>query len=67
MLEGLLDVSAKYREQIYSWEVMNEPVWLCLAAFSPLSPSWRFDRVAKVSFAQMSDFLEEGHCQNKRL
>jgi len=60
MLVGLLDVSAKYREQIYAWEVMNEPVWLCLAAFSPLSPSWWFDRVPEVSFAQMSDFLQEG-------
>src|SRR4029077_9925844 len=60
MLVGLLDVSAKYRDQIYAWEVMNEPVWLCLAAFSPLSPSWWFDRVPEVSFAQMSDFLQEG-------
>src|SRR5206468_2474602 len=34
MLVDLLDISAKYREQIYAWEVMNEPVWLCLAAFS---------------------------------
>jgi hypothetical protein len=37
MLVGLLEVSAKYREQIYAWEVMNEPVWLCLE-LSPLSP-----------------------------
>jgi hypothetical protein len=60
MLVGLLDVSAKYPEQIYAWEVMNEPLWLCLAAFRPLSPSWWFDPVPEVTFEQMSDFLEEG-------
>jgi len=56
MLVGLLEVSAKYREQIYAWEVMNEPVWLCLE-FSPLSP-W-YGRKPEVTFDQMSAFLEE--------
>jgi len=56
MLVGLLEVSAKYREQIYAWEVMNEPVWLCLG-FSPLSP-WH-GRKPEVTFDQMRAFLEE--------
>ena len=55
MLVGLLKVSAKYREQIYAWEVMNEPVWLCLG-FSPLSP-WH-GRKPEVTFDQMSAFLK---------
>jgi hypothetical protein len=59
MLVSLLGVSKKYREQIYAWELINEPVWLCLK-FGPLSAGWWSERVPEATFAQMSDFLEEG-------
>jgi hypothetical protein len=62
MLSGLLDVSKKYSEQIYAWELINEPLWLCLA-FGPLSRTWYSERVPEVTFEQMSDFLKQGIAQ----
>jgi hypothetical protein len=36
MLNDLLSVSQKYKEQIYAWEVINEPYW-CYSPIGPLS------------------------------
>lgn len=36
MLNDLLVVSQKYKEQIYAWEVINEPYW-CYSPIGPLS------------------------------
>ncbi|MBK8920258.1 MAG: hypothetical protein IPM81_01930 [Saprospirales bacterium] len=35
-LKKLLDISRKYRNVIYAWEVINEPYWNC-SGFGPLS------------------------------
>jgi hypothetical protein len=58
VLGGLLTVSAKYRDQIYAWEVINEPIWLC-RGFGPLSvPIWAA-REPELTDGQMSDFLKD--------
>jgi hypothetical protein len=36
LLNDLLNASKDYREQIYAWEVINEPFW-CYSPFGPLS------------------------------
>jgi hypothetical protein len=59
MLAELLTASAPFKEQIYAWEVINEPVWLCIE-FGPLSrPKWWVPRTPEVSFSEMSDFLKD--------
>jgi hypothetical protein len=58
MLGGLLAVSAKYKDQIYAWEVINEPYWLCFA-YGPLSSTVWSKREAEVTDQQMADFLTD--------
>jgi hypothetical protein len=58
VLGGLLAVSARYRDQVYAWEVINEPVWLC-RGFGPNSvPEWS-SRQPELTDQQMSDFLSD--------
>lgn len=70
MLNPLLSASNKYREQIYAWEVINEPYW----CYSPIGPLSNADadaiktapdsfvglaRKPEVTFEQMNAFIGE--------
>jgi hypothetical protein len=63
MLAELLSASAAFKQQtgsapILAWEVINEPVWLCVG-FGPLSnPKW-LPRQAELTDSQMTDFLSD--------
>jgi hypothetical protein len=75
VLNDLLIVSQKYKEQIFAWEVINEPYWNC-TGFGPLStgntaypsvgappppkaPLTGFGRWPEVTVDQMNAFLKE--------
>lgn len=58
MLAELLAASAAYRDQIYAWEVVNEPVWLCLDIGALSVPEWS-PRQPEVTWSQMTDFLND--------
>ena len=60
LLNSLLDVSTKYREQICAWEVINEPIWLCQGYGALSKPAAWIGRVPEVTFSQMRAFLTEG-------
>jgi hypothetical protein len=58
VLADLLEASKGYEDVIYAWEVINEPIWLCLAV-GPLSkPQWS-PRFPEVSITEMRDFLTD--------
>jgi hypothetical protein len=58
VLDPLLEISKRHREQIYAWEVINEPIWLCIS-FGVLSrPNW-ISRVPEVTERQMNDFIDD--------
>ena len=58
VLAELLAACSEFKEQIFAWDVINEPVWLC-RGFGPLSsPLWN-PRVPEVSPPQMTDFLTD--------
>lgn len=54
VLEPLLDASARHRDAIYAWEVMNEPEWVTLG-WDPRM--WRTQAIDQMA---MERFLEEG-------
>jgi hypothetical protein len=58
VLGSLLAVSAGYRDQVYAWEVINEPIWLC-RGFGPNSVSEWGPRQPELTDQQMSDFLSD--------
>lgn len=59
MFEPLLEISKKYKEQIYAWEVMNEPSWLNSDYF-PRAGLLKYVSVTpKVTFEQVDGFLKE--------
>ncbi len=58
MLAELLATSIPFKEQIFAWEVINEPVWLC-QDIGPLStPNWA-SRIPEISWSEMTDFLND--------
>ncbi|WP_103653284.1 hypothetical protein [Bacillus thuringiensis] len=58
MLAELLEASKPFKEQIFAWEVINEPIWLC-TPFGPLSkPEWN-PRRTEVSSDEMTEFLND--------
>jgi hypothetical protein len=58
MLAELLAASKEFKDQIYAWEVINEPIWLCIPT-GPLSqPSW-VSRVPETTISEMNLFLKE--------
>ena len=57
VLEPLLDISAEFKDEIFAWEVMNEPSWLT-ARFAP--PVGNFGTEEPVmTEAQLTTFLRE--------
>jgi hypothetical protein len=56
-LEPLLEVSLRYPQAIYAWELMNEPEWV--TAIKPLS-KYRPEENKTVRQGAMLDFLHEG-------
>lgn len=58
MLAELLAASAPFKSQIYAWEVINEPCWLC-SQYGPLSIQPWISRPPEVTDGQMSAFLED--------
>jgi hypothetical protein len=40
MLDKFLSISKRYQDQIYAWEVMNEPIWLCKNCSPPVYQTW---------------------------
>jgi hypothetical protein len=58
VLGEFLDASKAYPDQIFAWEVMNEPFWLT-TGFGPLSPAVWLHRIPEVSEAIMIDFLND--------
>lgn len=58
VLAELLAASKDFAGQIYAWEVINEPFWLC-HQFGELSGNPPFSRTPEVSIDQMKTFLIE--------
>ncbi len=49
VLEPLLEASRPFQEQIFAWELMNEPSWL-INTFTPIDNDPRMNRDALVAF-----------------
>lgn len=66
VLDPLLEVSLRYPETIYAWELINEPEWV--TADEPLT-NHRADENKTVSKKRMLDFIREGigRINSKRL
>lgn len=60
VLDGFLDISRPYAEQIYAWEVINEPFWNCSSFAPPLYPGQfpMLPRAPLVSAREMKLFLK---------
>jgi hypothetical protein len=58
VLGNLLAVSSQHREQIFAWEVINEPFWLCRGYGALTSSGW-LARRPEVTDEQMHDFLDD--------
>lgn len=59
VLEPLLDISVKYRDIIYAWELINEPEWC--TNLRPLAPAQMPpDEKQAVPLEIMRDFIVEG-------
>jgi len=56
VLKELLAASKGYEQQIFAWEVINEPIWLCMDV-GPLSTDDWVPRRPEVTLKQMTDFL----------
>jgi hypothetical protein len=55
-LDPLLDVSKGFRDQIFAWEVMNEPSW-CTRSISP--PRHRYgNQGGDLTASELTDFLK---------
>jgi hypothetical protein len=57
VLEPLLDISARYRDAIYAWELINEPEWVC---YAPSLFSIRLDANKTVPQSEMQEFILAG-------
>jgi hypothetical protein len=58
VLEPLLDISVEFKDEIFAWEIMNEPSWLT-RRFAP--PVGNFGTEEPVmTEAQLTTFLREG-------
>lgn len=57
VLDPLLDISQRYPESIYAWELINEPEWV-IRRWSPLF--WRRDRNRTIPLKRMREFLAAG-------
>jgi hypothetical protein len=59
VLDPFLAVGKRYAEQIYAWEVINEPYWNCHFISPPLYRSWSsLPRIPLVKSLEMRAFLE---------
>ena len=58
MLTELLAASKPYAAQIYAWEVINEPVWLCQNIGALSNPMWA-PHMPEMSWSTMNDFLKD--------
>lgn len=58
MLAELLAASAPFREQIYAWEVINEPIWMVQDISPNSKPSWTA-RIPEVTPAELKEFLDD--------
>lgn len=57
-LDPFLAVGKSYADQIYAWEVINEPYWNCHFISPPLYRSWRaLPRIPLVRASEMKIFL----------
>ena len=56
-LDPLLDISQRYSESIYAWELINEPEWVS-RRWSPLF--WRRDRNRTIPLKRMREFVAAG-------
>lgn len=57
VLDPLLELSLRYHEQIFAWELINEPEWV-IRKWSPLF--WRRDKNRTIPRDRMLEFIVEG-------
>jgi hypothetical protein len=60
MLAELLAASAPFKDQIYAWEVANEPVWMFLDVGPNSYPRSWVPRYPEVTPNDVADFLADG-------
>lgn len=58
MLAELLAASTDFQKEIYAWELINEPIWLCVE-FGPLSRQRWLPHEPETTILQMTSFLNE--------
>jgi hypothetical protein len=58
MLAELLAASTSHKDQIYAWEVINEPIWLC-RPYGALALNPPFQHTPEVTDDQMTEFLND--------
>ena len=65
VLEPLLQVSKPFKDQIFAWEVMNEPSWLIRLGkpFGPVLNDIRMNRSVLRTFLQEALDRIEGHAE----
>lgn len=59
MLEELLQASLPFKNQIYAWEVINEPVWMYLDFGANSFPRSSVPHIPEVTFGELRTFLED--------
>lgn len=59
MLAELLAASAPFKDQIYAWEVINEPVWMALDVGPNSYPQNWVPRYPELTFDDLRDFLTD--------
>ncbi|UVT18613.1 MAG: hypothetical protein H8K03_12330 [Nitrospira sp.] len=58
VLDELLQASIPFKDQIYAWEIVNEPVWMYLDIGANSYPRNWVQHVPEVAFNELKTFLE---------
>jgi hypothetical protein len=59
MLNELLQASVPFKDQIYAWEVINEPVWMYLDMGANSFPRNWAPHIPEVTFGELKTFLDD--------
>jgi hypothetical protein len=59
MLAELLQASVPFKDQIYAWEIVNEPVWMYLDVGANSFPKSWAPHVPEVTFGELKAFLDD--------
>jgi hypothetical protein len=59
MLAELLQASLPFKDQIYAWEVVNEPEWMYLDMGANSFPNHWAPHVPEVTFGELKTFLDD--------